>query len=278
LLIVVFSFIKIKMIKKKGWDVKFLLSTDTLNWFGLDLIFQTAKDAWFDWLDLAIWKNFDTWNIRYVRKLVDKYDFPIKVIQTSPKLNKKEIDKALDLCEALNVDTLCINAPKFFDYKTYYFIRDNIELYKSKNKDIKFSIINPSNSYFPPFSVIPKYRFNNIVEIIKKYWCNLWLDIAWMDLDLFESDFLRRVDRFVPYVSNLYLNDASSKTTHLFPWEWEMKIPELLRRFKREWYSRFISLKVNISKVDLADPDKVDLLLRKAVNYYNDYYVNAKVD
>lgn len=266
------------MIKKTRWDVKFLLSTDTLTWFGLDLIFQTAKDTWFDWLDLAIWKNFDTWNTRYVRKLVDKYDFPIKVIQTSPKLNKKEMDKALDLCEALNVDTLCINAPKFFDYKTYYFIRDNIELYKSKNKDIKFSIINPSNSYFPPFSVIPKYRFNNIVEIIKKYWCNLWLDIAWMDLDLFESDFLRRVDRFVPYVSNLYLNDASSKTTHLFPWEWEMKIPELLRRFKREWYNRFISLKVNISKVDLADPDKIDLLFRKAVNYYKDYYVNAKVD
>jgi hypothetical protein len=37
-------------------------------------------------------------------------------------------------------------------------------------------------------------------------------------------------------------------------------------------------LKVNISKVDLADPDKVDLLLRKAVNYYKDYYVDAKVD
>jgi hypothetical protein len=37
-------------------------------------------------------------------------------------------------------------------------------------------------------------------------------------------------------------------------------------------------LKVNISKVDLADPDKVDLLLRKAVNYYRDYYVEAKAD
>ena len=57
-----------------------------------------------------------------------------------------------------------------------------------------------------------------------------------------------------------------------------MKLPELLRRFKREWYSRFISLKVNISKVDLSDPDKVDLLLRKAVNYYTDYYVDAKID
>ena len=264
--------------EKKWWDVKFLLSTDTLPWFWLDLVFQLAKEAWFDGLDLAIWKNFDTWNLRYVRKLCEKYDFPIKVIQTSPKLNKKEMDKALDLCEALNVDTICMNAPKFFDYKSYYFMRDNIELYKSKNKDIKFSIINPTDSYFPPFSIVPKYRFSNITEIVKKYGCNLWLDVSWMDLDVFESDFLRMVDRYVPYVSNLYLSDSNSKARHLFPWEWEMKLPELLRRFKREWYSRFVSLKVNISKVDLSDPDKVDLLLKKAVTYYRDFYVDAKIN
>jgi hypothetical protein len=99
-----------------------------------------------------------------------------------------------------------------------------------------------------------------------------------MDLDLFESDFLRRVDRFVPYVSNLYLSDSTTSTHHLFPWEWEMKIPELLRRFKREWYSRFISLKVDLSKVDLSDSDKLDLLLKKSVSYFNDYYINAKID
>jgi len=263
---------------KKVWDVKFLLSTDTLPGFWLDLVFQLAKDAWFDGLDLAIWKNFDAWNVRYVKKLVEKYEFPIKVIQTSPKLNKKEMDRALDLCEAVNADTICINAPKYFDYKSFYFINDNIEQYKSKNKDIKFSIINPADSYYHPFSIVPKYRFNDIVDIIQKYWCNLWLDISCMDLDLFEKDFLNKVDRFVPYVSNLYLSDANPKARHLFPWEWEMKIPELFRRFKREWYSRFVSLKIDLSKVDLSDSDKLDLLLRKAVMFFNDYYVNAKLD
>ena len=269
----------VKKEKKVEWtNVKFLLSTDTLSWFWLDLIFEMAKNAWFDGIDLALWKNFDAWNVKYVKKLVAMYDFPIKIIQTSAKLNKKEMDKALDLCEALNVDTICINAPKFFDYKSYNFVKDNIEQYKSKNKDIKFSIINSANSFYPPFSIIPKYRFNNIVEIIKKYGCNLWLDVSGMDLDLFESDFLKRVDRFVPYVSNLYLSDSTSSSSHLFPWDWEMKLPELLRRFKREWYSRFISLKVNLSKVDMSDPDKVDLLLKKSVAYYQDYYVNVEID
>jgi hypothetical protein len=82
------------------------------------------------------------------------------------------MDKALDLCEALNVDTIAINAPKFFDYRSFNFIKDNISAYKKANKDINFSIINPLDSSF--FAVpIPKYHFSNLVEIIKKYGCNL---------------------------------------------------------------------------------------------------------
>lgn len=269
----------IKKEKMEKWNVWwFLLSTDTLWWCWLDLIFDAAKEAWFDWIDLAIWKNFDAWNVRYVKKLVAKYNLPVKIIQTSSKLNKKEMDKALDLCEALNIDTICINAPKFFDYRAYNFIKDNIETYKSGNKDIKFSIINPKDANF--FAIpLPKYRFSNVVEIIKKYWCNLWLDVSWFDEETFEWDFLRKVDRFVPYMSNLYLCDTTSNwKTHVFPWEWCLKIPELLRKVRAEWYTRYISLKVDMSKVDLADSDKVDLLLKRAVNYYNDYYVNAKID
>jgi sugar phosphate isomerase/epimerase len=93
---------------------------------GLDLIFESAKKAGFNGIDLALWKNFDAWNVNYVKKLVETHDLPVRVIQTSAKLNKKEIEKALDLCEALNVDTININAPKFFDYRSFNFIKDNI--------------------------------------------------------------------------------------------------------------------------------------------------------
>ena len=48
---------------------KLLLSSDTLWWYGLDLIFETAKTAKYDGIDLAIWKNFDSWNTEYVKKL-----------------------------------------------------------------------------------------------------------------------------------------------------------------------------------------------------------------
>jgi hypothetical protein len=91
-------------------------------------------------------------------------------VQVSSNLNDKELNKALDLCYALHADTITINAPKTFNFKAFNYIVDNIARAKKENKNIHFTIINPedSNIFALP---IPKYRFSNIVEIIKKYLC-----------------------------------------------------------------------------------------------------------
>ncbi|GAG79619.1 unnamed protein product [marine sediment metagenome] len=144
------------------------MSTDSFSSLGLDLVFELSKEAGFDGIDLAIRKNFDARNVDYVKKLMKTHDMPVKVIQVSDKVNQKELNKALDLCEATGADTITINAPAFFDMKTYNFIVDNIDTYKKENKHIHFSIINPENANI--FALpIPKYRFSNIVEIVKKY-------------------------------------------------------------------------------------------------------------
>ena len=76
-----------------------VLSTDTLPGYGLDYIFDTAQSLGFDGIDLAMWKNFDAWNSKYVKKLIAKYNLPVKVIQTSAELSAKEIEQALILAQ-----------------------------------------------------------------------------------------------------------------------------------------------------------------------------------
>jgi len=108
--------------------------------------------------------------VDYVKKLSENYELPIRVIQTSDNLNDKEINRAIDLCYELNADTIAINAPRFFNFKTFSFITDNILQRRKNNKSIHFSIINPEDSSL--FALpIPKYRFSNMVEIVKKYLC-----------------------------------------------------------------------------------------------------------
>jgi hypothetical protein len=153
-------------------------------------------------------KNFDARNISYVKKLIDKYNLPIKVIQVSDKVNSRELNQAVDLAKAVGADSITINSPTIFNLKTYKFIISNLKYYKRHNPGIKFSIINPpkANLFVLPF---PKYYFSNISEIIKKYKVYLALDIANLDEAVLDTIFLRRISNFIPYISVVYLSDKT---------------------------------------------------------------------
>ena len=257
---------------------EYLFSTDSLSGYWLDLVFQLVKESGFDGIDLAIWKNFDSRKVDYVKKLSENYELPIRVIQTSDNLNDKEINRAIDLCYELNADTIAINAPRFFNFKTFSFITDNILQRRKNNKSIHFSIINPEDSSL--FALpIPKYRFSNMVEIVKKYLCYVWLDVANLDSDSFESDFLRKMKSFLPYLSVVYLSDKSRVWDwHILPGDWVLKLPTFLKKLKEYGYNRYISTKIKIAKSDLVDSDKIKIILKKSRNYIQQYYDEVKLD
>lgn len=254
-----------------GTTPELLLSTDTLAGYWLDLIFEVAKRNGFDGIDLAIWKNFDSRNIQYVKKLVENYDLPVKVIQTSKDINIKEMNQALDLAGELGVETITINPPGFFNIKSYKFVVDNLESYKKSNPKIKFSIINPEKGTI--LLALPKYRFNSIIKIIKTYHANLGLDIANLEEEEFDSSLLRNLKNFVPYISTIYLSDKTQyDQSHVIPGDGILNIPSLMKKLKSADYKGYFSLKLHIDKKDLAQMEKLDLILQRCISYYKQHY------
>ena len=226
-------------------------------------------------MDLAIRKNFDSRNIAYVKKLVEKYQLPVKVIQTSKDLNVHEMNQALDLAGELGVDTITINPPGFFNIKSYKFVVDNLENYKKANPGIKFSIINPEKGTI--LLALPKYRFNSIIKIIKTYRANLGLDIANLEEEEFESSLLRNLNNFIPYISTIYLSDKTQyDQSHVVLGEGMLNIPSLMRKLHNAGYEGYFSLKLTIDKKDLASMDKIDLILQRCLKYYKEHYTESE--
>ncbi|MBP6911162.1 sugar phosphate isomerase/epimerase [Patescibacteria group bacterium] len=206
-----------------------------------------------------------------MKRLVDKYELPVKVIQTSKDLNVKEMNQALDLAGELGVDTITINPPGFFNIKSYKFIVDNLENYKKANPGIKFSLINPEKGTI--LLALPKYRFNSIIKIIKTYHANLGLDIANLEEEEFESGLLRNINNYVPYISTIYLSDKTQyDQTHIVPGEGVLNIPSLLKKLDHAKYKGYMSLKLTIDKKDLASMEKIDLILQRCIKYYKEHY------
>jgi len=256
----------------KATKAQILLSTDTLSGYGLDHIFEIAKSSGFEWIDLATRKNYDARNAPYVKKLTEKHKLPVQVIQVSAKVNKKEMEQAFELCEVLEVDTITINAPKMLDFRTYNFLVTNLRHYKHEGIKINFAIINPSDSNF--FALpIPKFRFRNITEIIKKYHSKLGLDISNLDEETFELHLLKKIKNYIKHISVIYLSDKSKKgEDHIAPGEGILKLPILLKKLKENNYQEYISLKLDIAKKYLSDNEKVELILTKASKYMKEHF------
>lgn len=262
--------------KKNLAKAPLLLSTDSLSWYGLDLIFQIAKEQWYDGIDLAMWKNFDAWSIEYVSDLTKKYKIPVKVIQISRKVNIKEMNQAVDLAKAVDAEIITINSPEIFNVKSYRFLTNHLPKYKAHNKNIKFSIINPKDSTYA--WVIPKYYFKNIVQIIRKYSMYLGLDISNVNEDSLENQFVRKMANFIPYLSVVYLSDVDKHgNDHLPLWEGELKLAMLLKKFKQLEYASYFSIKLDLDKKLLADLAKVEVILKKCRVYYNEYYQDISI-
>ena len=255
-----------------------LLSTDSLPNYWLDLIFSIAKSVWFDWIDLAMRKWFDAWDEEYVQSLSLNHELPVYIIQTSAKLNQKELDKALDLCQATNAETICINAPKITDFKAYDFISDNLKNYKDNNPDIHFSIINPKDSKL--FALpIPEFRFSNIIDIVKKYDAYIWLDVCNIDIESFENEFTRKIYDYVPYISVIYLSDKTKDgKSHLIPWDWALELWDFLKELKKSWYSRPISVKLDLKPSELANREKLKKQLKKVKTFYDKFFTNLELE
>jgi sugar phosphate isomerase/epimerase len=194
------------------------LSTDTLGGCGLDLIFSLAKDAGFDGLDLAIYKNYDARNDIYVAKLSHQYELPIISIQTSNALTAKELGQAIALCTKLGCTNIVINPPTFFDLKTMNFIQKNLAEYQERYADITFHITNPDDTTIPIIP-IPKYRFGNLVEIIKQYNCHLALDMSNISEKSMKSLILPKLSVFMEKIKILYISDRDARADHIMPGE-----------------------------------------------------------
>ncbi len=248
---------------------KIILSTDTLSGYWLDHIFEIAKKVWFDWIDLATWKNFDARNASYVLKLANTHKLPVVSVQVSNQVNKREMEQAFQLCEQLGVDRITVNAPRTFDFKTYNFITNSLRDFHRQKTNISFSLINPDESHI--LWIIPKFRFRNIADSIKNHKTHIALDVANMEEETFERYFIKRFKSFKPYIDIIYLSDKDKQGKgHLPLGEWSLKIPTLLKTLHKHEYKHPLSIKLNINKKDLADNEKVELILGKCIRYIKD--------
>lgn len=186
-------------------------------------------------------------------------------------MNAKELNKAVSICALTGAKDILINAPKYFDVKTFNFLTANLANYQKQYPDISFSMINPdfSSMGFLPF---PKFRFKNIGEIIKKYNCKLAFDISNMDEDTIDTHVLSQGGKFVSEISVCYVSDRLKEKAHLMPGEGTYNLTKILKNMKKNNYTGLFSIKLEFPTQALVDSEKVLFQIKKSIQYITDHF------
>jgi len=245
----------------------FLLSTDSLRGYGLNRIFQFAKDAGFEGIEVALdIRQFDTQNAEYLNELQKQNGLPIRVIRTFPNSTIKQTQLAIDIADAVDAKVVVIEPPRLFDFKYKDWIKKQVPLLRKKYQ-LSIALKNGPSEYL--WGILPGRAMNNIPDL--QNFKEVCLDVS--NLYGMKLDLMRAYDIMKSYLTHVHLSNVYRGIDHSLLDEGIMPLESFLTKLKRDEYDKDISLVVRPKLVAAGDDKMVVKNLAKARKFYDKYMV-----
>ena len=247
------------------------LSTDSLKGYGLNRIFDFAKLAKYDGVDLAIDpKNFDTQNTDYIRLLLDQYGLPLVAIQTPPNCNQRKMVEVVRMAKALNCRVIVIQPPKIFDFKYIQWLKNEIPKIRQK-ENISIALENAASETF--LGIIPEHAMGNIGEMKKfKHACLDTTRVAQK-----KDDLIRVYKALKNYLVHIHLSNVKIGKQYYLPQEGILPIESLLTKLKQDSFNGCVSIKVNPHFLSAGEDENVVQHLADIKTFYDTYFTNVQI-
>lgn len=245
------------------------LSTDSLRGYGLNRIFQFAKEAGYDGVDLYIEeKNYDTQNADYIKSLSSEYEMPILSIQL-PNATPKRLDSVIDMAKKVHCKVIIIQPPKILNFGQTSWLKNKVPKIRAK-ENISIALENAPADLI--LGIIPKHAMNNIVEMKKfKHACIDTTRIASKRQDL-----MRVYKSLAKYLVHIHLSNVKGSKGYYLPDDGILPLESFLTKLKQDEFPGTVSMKVNPKFLEAGDDEKLLKHLKEMKEYYDKYFINAK--
>ncbi len=248
-----------------------ILCTDSLKGYGLNRIFEMAKKAGYEGIDLAIHPDqFDTINSEYVQSLIKEYGLPVHAISTPETIDADQIKEIVKMAKKLDSKVIVIQPPRIFNFKLASWLRKEIPKLREK-EFISIALENAPAGAFLGF--IPEHAMSNTSEL--KKFKHISLDTA--RIGDRKKDLMRSYAAFKKYLVHVHLSNVHHGKPYSLPEDGIMPLESFLTKLKQENYPGAISIKILPKHLNAGDDDKLVTALEKVKKFYDKYYTNVKV-
>ncbi len=247
-----------------------LLSTISFNWYGLHKIFDFAKQANYDWIELVLAKNhFDYWDEDYVLSLAKEFNIPVLSIKAPKRwVNEKIVDRIVNLALKLGTQNITFTPPHYRDKNVNWYLRYLAKVKRDTHLAISIENVEPKFILF----IIPEYKDASLMQIKKITW-DTALDLSSIDhssgLDIIKAQKLLGSS-----LKNIYFSDTHGPKKGLLPgnaggWTSYLPLESFLMKLKASSYNWLITLEISPRELWVWTSDKIIANL----DYFKKYYM-----
>ena len=137
------------------------LSSGSLYKYGLNRVFEFAKETGYDGVEVVMNNVIDTRDADYLNQLRTHFDMPIVSLVTPRNNSPKKMQFAIDLAHAVDCDTLVVRSPAFSDVRFAHWFRTDLPKLQNATP-VKLAVENPkAGSSF----LLPEYAIRSIADL-----------------------------------------------------------------------------------------------------------------
>jgi sugar phosphate isomerase/epimerase len=247
------------------------LSTASLRGYGLNRIFELAKQAGYDAVDLDVdFGQFDTYNADYIKKLTQEYDLPVHAVSAPDQIANKRIKDLVKLTKKIGARILILQPPKLLEFKLASWLRKEIPKLREK-EFLSIALENAPAGTFLGF--IPEHAMANAQEL--KKFKHISLDTARIGEK--KQDLIRAYTAFKKYLVHIHLSNLYHGKKYAPLQQGILPLESFLTKLKQDKYPGAISIKIQPKHLNAGEDEKVIEELKRAKKYYEKYYANINI-
>ncbi len=247
-----------------------LLSTDSLQGYGLNRIFQFAKETGFDGIELTLDPDdFDTLDAAYIAQVARDADFPVIIVRISTKkfASEKKIRPGIELAVSIGAKRIVLTAPRKSSRGVLSFIRNEAAELREK-LGMSICLRNPRGDLI--FGFLPQDSMNNMKDL--KEFGEVCLDTSYLMKKRVNP--LQAVEELGEALKVIHFSDAKGESIHLLPSnEGEVPLESLFQKLKKKGFPGDFVLTVSPESLEVQDREKMIAHLRSMKAFYENNFL-----
>ncbi len=246
----------------------FVLSSGSLYKYGLNRIFEFAKEVGFDGVEIVMNNVIDTRDVEYLRQLIAHFGMPVAALVTSQNNTPKKMAQTIEIAQAIECERIVVRSPLFTEARLAHWFRT--ELPKIQNSTtVKLCVENPkagTNFLLPQFAI-------RSIEDLRRF-AHLTLDTSHLvSHRLLLLHVWKLINKRVSYI---HLSNNFQSKEHWRLEEGDLPLQSFLTYLRKTDWEGPISLKYSLEASEAGDTTKVLEHLAKAKAFYDRYYIHGE--